>query len=101
MKRGMKPLDPVRFQCAVRFLALYSARSAVLAQMRAEGLKVSHYSSREINEKRDAYFASRMEELIAKALVDVWRLPMFAKYRPTQPQPKACYRSSPNRIVKC
>jgi hypothetical protein len=53
----------------------------VLAQIRADGQKLGQFSCREINEKRQAYFASHMEELINQALVDVWRLPQFARYR--------------------
>jgi hypothetical protein len=85
-----KQLDPQRFQCAVKALALCRAKSAVLAQILANGEKVSQFSCVELNAKRDAYFASHMEELIAQALVDVWRLPMFARYRKqqTQPQPR-------------
>jgi hypothetical protein len=43
----------------------------------------------EINDKRQAYFAAHMEELINQALVDVWRLPQFARYRQRQTQPSA------------
>jgi hypothetical protein len=84
----MKPLDPQRFQMAVMCLALGRAKSAVKAQILADGLKVSAFSCAELNEKREAYFALHMEELIERALVDVWRLPSFARYRPqTQPKP--------------
>jgi hypothetical protein len=85
-----KPLDPQRFECAVKALALCRAKTAVLAQILANGEKVSQFSCREINDKREAYFAAHMEELITKALADVWRLPQFARYRQqqTQPQPQ-------------
>jgi hypothetical protein len=86
----MRPLDPQRFQCAVKALALARAKSAVLAQILANGEKVSQFSCREINDKREAYFALHMEELINQALVDVWKLPSFARYRPqSQPQPRS------------
>jgi hypothetical protein len=84
----MKPLDPQRFERAVKGLALYRAKSAVLAQIRADGLKVGAFSCAEINEKREAYFSANMEALLTQALVDVWRLPSFARYQQTQPQPK-------------
>ena len=77
----MRPLDPQRFQCAVMSLALYRSKAAVIAQIRADGLKLGQFSSREINEKRDQYFSANMEALIAQALADVWRLPSFARYR--------------------
>jgi len=85
--RKPKPLDPQRFELAVKCLALHRAKTAVIAQIRADGLKLGHFSCREINEKRQAYFEAHMEELITKALVDVWRLPEFARYRQqTQPE---------------
>jgi hypothetical protein len=82
MERGkMKPLDEQRFQCAVMSLALCRAKWAVKAQILADGLKVCHFSCTEITAKRDQYFSVNREELIAQALVDVWRLPSFARYR--------------------
>jgi|SRR6516225_9974617 len=86
--KPVRPLDPQRFERAVTGLALYRARAAVIAQIRADNLKLGQFSSREINEKREAYFAAHMEELITQALVDVWRLPSFARYRQQQPQPQ-------------
>ena len=85
--RKPKPLDPQRFERAVKGLALYRARTAVVAQIRADGLKLGQFSCREINEKREAYFAAHMEELINQALVDVWKFPEFARHRQTQTQP--------------
>ena len=77
-----KQIDEQRFQMAVMCLTLGRAKSAVKAQILADGLKLSAFSCAEINAKRQAYFASHMEELIASALVDVWRLPSMAKYLP-------------------
>jgi hypothetical protein len=61
----------------------------MIDQIRADGLKLGQFSCREINEKREAYFAQHMEELISKALVDVWRLPQFGALRQPQTQPSA------------
>jgi hypothetical protein len=61
----------------------------VIDQIRADGLKLSQYSCAELNNKRDQYFAANMEALITQALVDVWRLPQFARYRQQQTQPSA------------
>jgi hypothetical protein len=83
----MRPLDPARFERAVTTLALCKAKWAVIAQIRADGLKLGQYSCAELNGKRDQYFAANMEALINQALVDVWRLPSFARYRQTQTQP--------------
>ena len=82
----MKPLDPQRFELAVKCLALHRAKTKVIEQIRADGEKGCHYSSLEINNKREQYFADHMEELIAQALNDVWKLPMFARYRQMQTQ---------------
>jgi len=84
----MRPLDPQRFHMAVMCLALGRAKYAVKAQILANGQKLSAFSCVELNQRREAYFALHMEELIASALVDVWRLPSFARYRQTQPQPQ-------------
>jgi hypothetical protein len=63
-------------------LALCKAKWAVRSQILADGEKLSAFSCVELNKKREAYFALHMEELIASALVDVWRLPSMAKYLP-------------------
>ena len=90
-----KQIDEQRFQMAVMCLALGRAKSAVKADILANGQKLGQFSCREINEKREAYFAAHMEELITQALVDVWRLPSFARYRPTQPQSQPVRQSEP------
>jgi hypothetical protein len=83
----MRPLDPQRFERTVMGLALCKAKWAVKAQILADGLKVCHFSCIELNARRDAYFSVNREELIAQALVDVWRLPWFARYRPLPQTP--------------
>ena len=87
--RKPKPLDPIRFNCAVRTLALLGAKTKVIAQLRADGKKVCHYSSAEITQLAEAYFAAHCSELIPKAVDDAWRMPMFARYRQPQTQPSA------------
>src|SRR6516164_7112439 len=82
-----KQIDEKRFQMAVMCLALGQAKSAVKADILTNGQKVSQFSCAELNDKRDQYFAANMEALINQALVDVWRLPSFARYRQTQTQP--------------
>ena len=77
-----KPLDPQRFERAVICLALCSAKYRVLDQVRDENLKLSQFSAREINDRRQAYFAANMEELITKAIEDAWRFPEFARHKP-------------------
>jgi hypothetical protein len=87
-----KQLDEQRFQCAVRSLALCKAKYAVRAQILADGLKLSHFSCVELTQRRDQYFSANREELIASALVDIWKLRSFARYRP---QPQTPPRSRP------
>jgi hypothetical protein len=83
-----KQLDEQRFRCAVMGLALCKAKWAVRNQILADGLKLGQFSCAELNEKRQAYFEGNMHELITQALVDIWKLPSFARYRPqTQAQP--------------
>jgi hypothetical protein len=78
----MRPLDQGKFERAVMGLALCKAKWAVRAQILAKGQKVCHFSCVELNARRDQYFSVNREELIAQALVDVWRLPSMAKYKP-------------------
>jgi hypothetical protein len=77
-----KPLDPQRFERAVKTLALYRAKSAVLSEILAKGQKIGQFSCAEINEMRQAYFAHHMEELITKATADVATFPEFARFWP-------------------
>ena len=74
-------IDEQRFQMAVMCLALGRAKTAVKADILANGQKLGQFSCREINEGREAYFAANMEELITQALVDVWRIPEFARHQ--------------------
>ena len=76
-----KQIDEQRFQMAVMCLALGRAKTAVKADILANGQKLGQFSCREINERREAYFAANMEELITQALVDVWRIPEFARHQ--------------------
>ena len=78
----MKPLDPAKFERAVICLALCKAKYRVLDQIRSENLKLSQFSAREIDDKRQAYFAANMEELITKAIEDAWRFPEFSRHKP-------------------
>jgi len=78
------PLDPIRFNCAVRCLALHQANAKVKEQIRAKGDKLHEFSCKEITARAEAYFGAHMEELINQALEDVWRMPSFARYRQTE-----------------
>ena len=61
-------------------IARMRAKKAVVAQLRAQGLKPQHYSAREIGLMADDYFAKHAEPLIKKAAADVITFPEFARY---------------------
>ena len=66
---------------AVIVLAHQSARKAIKAQLRAEGLKLSQFSAKDISIRADAYFDVHRERLIAEAEQIVATSPYFARWR--------------------
>ena len=54
------------------------AKKAVVAQLRAQGLKVHHYSARDIALLTEDYMAQHRARLIEEAAQDVARWPEFA-----------------------
>jgi hypothetical protein len=69
-----------RFQSAVRTIALFKAKKAVQAQIRARGEKISDYSNKEISLLANDHFAQHREELIAKATQVVATFPEFSPF---------------------
>ena len=67
-------------QCVI-VLAHQSARKAIKAQLRAEGLKLSQFSAKDISIRADAYFDVHRERLIAEAEQIVATSPYFARWR--------------------
>jgi hypothetical protein len=67
-------------QCVI-VLARQSARKAIKAQLRAEGLKLSQFSAKDISIRADAYFDVHRERLIAEAEQIVATSPYFARWR--------------------
>jgi hypothetical protein len=67
-------------QCVI-VLACQSARKAIKAQLRAEGLKLSQFSAKDISIRADAYFDVYRERLIAEAEQIVATSPYFARWR--------------------
>lgn len=67
-----------QYRAAVITIARYRARRRVQEQIRAKGLKVAHFSAREITEQAEAYLAKHREELITKATADCLTFPEFA-----------------------
>jgi len=79
-----------RHRQAVAVLARQSARRAIKAQLRAEGLKVSQFSAKDISIRADAWFDAHRAELIAEAEHTIATSPLFAYLRinaQTQTQP--------------
>ena len=67
-----------RFNCAVRTIALYRAKRAVQAQIRARGERISDYSCRDMSIMANDHFAQHQEELINRATAVVVTFPEFA-----------------------
>ena len=67
-------------QCVI-VLAHQSARKAIKAQLRAEGLKLSQFSAKDISIRADAYFDVHRERLIAEAEQIVATSPYFERWR--------------------
>jgi len=76
----MKP-NPRRTVIAVMTLAHQRAKKAVLAQLRAKGLRPAQFSARDIAVMADGYYAQHMEALITEAVKDVMTWPGFARWR--------------------
>ena len=66
---------------AVAVLARQSARRAIKAQLKAEGLKVSQFTAKDISIRADAWFDAHRAELIAEAEHTIATSPLFAYLR--------------------
>jgi hypothetical protein len=67
-----------RFNSAVRTIALYRAKKAVQAQIRARGGRISDYSCRDMSTMANDHFAQHRDELIARATEVVATFPEFS-----------------------
>src|SRR6516162_11268507 len=70
-----------RLRQAVIVLARQSARRAIKAQLKAEGLKVSQFTAKDISIRADAWFDAHRAELIAEAEQVIATSPLFAYLR--------------------
>jgi hypothetical protein len=74
--------ERVRRHCsAVITLALQKAKRAIEFELRAKGLKVAHYSCRELRLMAEQYFNQHRAELIANAEEVIATSPYFARWR--------------------
>src|SRR5262249_30782432 len=79
-----------RHRQAVIVLARQSAKRAIKAQIRAEGLKLLQFSAKDISIRAEAWFDAHRQELIAEAEQTIATSPLFAYLRinaQTQTQP--------------
>ena len=70
-----------RHRHAVIELAMQTAKKSVLAQLRAQGLKVADFSARELRVLADAEFERNRARLLAEAEVAIATWPGFAYWR--------------------
>ena len=87
-KRVREP-DLQRMQRAVMTLAMFQARQAVKANIRAQGHRPCEFSMRQITELAEGYFAQHMEELINEAVQVIATSPYFARWRCAELNTKA------------
>jgi hypothetical protein len=64
---------------AVATLAMFNAKRAVKAQIRAQGLKVAHFTAKEISILAEDYVAQHREQLRAEAEHTIATWPGFAR----------------------
>ena len=83
-----RSLSPKRFKqklrehrTAVATLAMINARRAVKDQIRARGLKVAHFTAKEISILAEDYVAQHREQLRAEAEHAIATWPGFARWR--------------------
>jgi len=83
-----RSLSPKRFKqklrehrTAVATLAMINARRAVKDQIRARGLKVAHFTAKEISILAEDYVAQHREQLRAEAEHTIATWPGFARWR--------------------
>jgi hypothetical protein len=88
MAKAARSLSPKRTlermrqhrQCVI-VLARQSARKAIKAHLRAEGLKLSQFSAKDISIRAEAWFDVHRERLIAEAEHVIATSPYFARWR--------------------
>src|SRR5690348_6712776 len=71
----------LRHRAAVMTLARMRAKKAVLFELRAQGLKPQHFSSREIAVLTDYYLTQHRAKLMAEAAEAIATWPGFAQWR--------------------
>ena len=88
MAKAIRSLSPKqtleriqRHRQAVIVLARQSAKRAIKAQLRAEGLKLSQFTAKDISIRADAWFDDHRAELIAEAEHTIATWPGFARWR--------------------
>jgi len=77
----MKQATVVEHQLAILVLARRSARKAIEAKLKAQGVKVSSVPPRQINALAQGYLAERRAFFVAEAKQAIATWPGFARWR--------------------
>ena len=77
----MKQATVVEHQLAILVLARRSARKAIEAKLKAQGVKVSSVPPRELNALAQGYIAEHRAFFVAEAKQAIATCPRFARWR--------------------
>jgi hypothetical protein len=71
---SLQQIPTIRITTAAHVLAQLRARQAVKRQLQAQGLKITHYSARDISVMANQYLSEHRAELIPAAIVEARRM---------------------------
>ena len=98
-KRRVRNADPNRPYRVVMTIAMSKAKRAVEKDIRAQGLRLSDFSSRQIRELAEGYFADHMDELITEAVEVYATWPGFARWRSADFDAASVLKATRNRTL--
>jgi len=78
--RSLQQIAAIRITTAARVLARLRARHKVKDQLRKQGLKVSHYSARDITAMACEYLIKHWSELMPPAIETIERWTLAGKF---------------------
>jgi hypothetical protein len=82
-------------------LARQSAIKAIKERLRAQGVKLSHVSARDICLCADAYFETNRQALIEQAIEIINKSPTFRKYYEREQRERVKLRRNAQRSGRC
>jgi hypothetical protein len=71
---SLQQIPTIRITTAAHVLAQLRARQAVKRQLQAQGLKVSHYSARDISAMANQYLSEHRAELMPPAIAAITQM---------------------------